>query len=113
MSDTDCRVVDAEEKSIFALPAGGSLAFREPDEFEVVSLRVPVVKRPDACHRREIVWQGLRRGAYVPDVMSAQRGIGYIYIADDDGEVLKPQIVTAAVRRNGAASWRRSELSEL
>src|SRR5215471_12232525 len=90
-----------------------ALAFREPDEFEVVPLRVPVVKRPDACHRREIVWQGLRPCAYVPDVMSAQCGIGHIHIADNDGEVLKPQVVAAAIRRNGAASWRRNELSEL
>src|SRR5215471_11792522 len=113
MSDTDCRVINAKEESIFALPAGGALVLREPDEFEVVPIRVPEIKRPDARSSRDRVWQSLRRCADVLDVLFAQCCVGGIHIAHDDGKVLKPQVVAAAGRWNGIASGRRKELSQL
>src|SRR6266404_1815115 len=102
--DDDGGVVDAEKQSVRRLvPLRIALVRREPQNFEVVTIRVTEVEGKDASGTFVPVGNSLRTGRGKLDVVLAQTLVGLVHITNDDRDMLKPMIVAARVDGNRAA----------
>jgi hypothetical protein len=113
IADHDRGVVDAqEEPPVGLLPARVALPLREGDQLEEVSVRVAKVEGLDAGGVRIPVGEALRARRGVLDAIRAQLRVGLRHVGDDDGDVLEPAVVAAAVLRERAPA-RRQEFVQL
>ena len=97
-------MVDAEEGLVgrrcarSLLPLGISMTRRKPQELQRMAVGVTKLERPHAAARCRQSFRAL--GADRPPSRARPKpGVGRVHVAYDDGEMLKPQVVAAAVRR--------------
>lgn len=108
------RVIDAEKQICTGLfPDRVALAFRKPEQFQVMPVRIAELDGFDAGGGRIRNRNRLRPRRNLPDMVAAQAHPGRVHVPHDDGDVLEPQVI--AIRRHGNQPdvRRREELDEL
>ena len=101
--DDDGRVIDAEEQRLVRLPAGVAFARGKFQDLKKVAVRVAKVEGRDTAGVRVPIGQDLGPHGRVLDPVIPQMLISCVHLADDDGDVLEPEIVASGVGRVGAA----------
>src|SRR6266404_6810138 len=76
------------------LPLRIALSRREENNFEYMVFRVAKVKCLDACRAFIPHGERLRRSRYMLHFVLAQLLIRSVHVAHDDGDMLKPMVVT-------------------
>ena len=101
---SDCSVVNSQEKPVgCAMPFLRTFAWGELENLQWMLVGILKVKRPDPAGILVPIGQPLRGGRSVFDFILPQPLVGLIHIADDDGDVLEPEVVAAGINRHGAA----------
>src|ERR1051325_1110928 len=95
IADDDCGMIDSQKQLVLVLPLLIALAFRKLQNLEPVLIRIAKVESLDAAGVLVPVRQTLWTGRSVFDLVLAQQCVSLIHVAGDDGNVLKPAIVTA------------------
>src|SRR5436190_20187974 len=83
-----------DRRSLVDLPFGIALARREENNFQRMILRITKVKSLDTCSGRIPCRQSLRAGRNVLHLVLAQLFVRLVHISHNDGDVLKPVVVT-------------------
>src|SRR6516164_3926562 len=106
--DGDRRVVDPEKHLAgLRLPFRVAFAGGKMKDFKRVSVGIFEIKSFDAAGVLVPIRQPLRTGRGMFHIVFPQNRIGAVHVADDDREVLEPQVVAAGIDGNRAAA--RSE----
>src|SRR5215471_5356171 len=113
VGNCDCGVINSEKKAaIKTMPLGITLPFGEPEDFDGMLVRILEVESPDAACVLVPIREALRRGRGVLDLVLTENCIGEIHVADDDGDVLKPEVVALRIHGNRASAG-SDKLNEL
>src|SRR6516165_813506 len=98
-------MVDAEKDSVArAMPFGVASSYWKPQDFGGMFVWVLEVKGLNSTGIFVPVRQALRPRRSELDLVLPQDPIGAVHIADDDGDVLKPEIIAARIYGNRPAS---------
>src|ERR1051325_8435307 len=107
-------MVDAEEEiGPGHFPAGIALTFREPEQFEIMTIRVAELDGFDTSCSNVRYWNRLGAWRDLPDMVLPQLRPSHVHVADDDGDVLEPEIVTVGGHGNRPHIRRRQKLDQL
>src|SRR5271165_3182375 len=87
------------------MPLGIALVRRKFEYLHRMAIRVFEVKGFDASGVLVPVGKSLWAGGGVLHVVLPKDGIRTVHVTNDDGDVLKPQIVAARIHRDGSPPW--------
>src|SRR5262245_31234935 len=97
-------MIDAQKEAIgLGLPLWIAFTRWELQDLQMVTIRIFEVKSLNAPSIGVPVWQPLRTGGGMLDLVLAQPLVGTIHVADDERDVLKPAIVTTRIHRDRPA----------
>src|SRR5712692_4622383 len=85
------------------MPFGIAFALGELENLDGVLIGVLKVESFDAARVFVPIRQPLRTGGGVLDFILSQNRVGVVHVADDDGDVLKPDVVALGINGNGTA----------
>src|SRR5215467_14587787 len=94
VGNRDCGVINSKkEAATRSMPLGIALPLRKPKDFDGMLVRILEIESPDAACVLVPIRETLWRGRSVLDLVLTENCIGAIHVADDDGDVLKPEVV--------------------
>src|SRR5574340_1551792 len=94
------------------MPARMPLAFREPEQFETMPVRIAELDGLDTGGCRIRSRNRLRARGDLPHMVLAQLHPSRFHVAHDDRDMLEPEIVAVGGHRNGPYIRRRQKLRQ-
>ncbi len=85
------------------MPLGIAFTIGELQNLHGMFIGVFEVESFDAARVFVPIRQLLRTGGGVLDFILSQNRVGAVHVADDDGDVLKPDVVASGINGNGTA----------
>src|SRR6516165_6775716 len=96
VGDGDRGVVDPEKKTIRGLvPLGISFVGRKLQDFQRMIVRVPEIEGSNSTGILVPIGQKLWTGGRMFDFVAAKNRVGAVHVADDDCDVLEPQVIAS------------------
>src|SRR5215472_3093584 len=101
----DRGMVNPQEDAVARMvPLGITLPLGKPKDFNGMFVRILEIESPDAACVLVPIRETLWRGRSVLDLVLMENRIGAVHIADDDRNVLKPEVVALRIHGNGPSA---------
>jgi hypothetical protein len=100
VGDYDSRVIDAEKEHVGGtMPFGIAFVRRKLENLQIMAVRISEIEGADAGRILVPFGKALGSGGGVLDLVLTETLVGPVHVANDNGDVLEPAVMTPRVHR--------------